>query len=65
MDERNKGTSVLPYGPPIQQAIASGDLEHMKRIAGDAEKYLKEYGDVRSALEVLKMEIARHEAKKK
>jgi hypothetical protein len=37
----------------------------MKRVANEAETYLSEHGDVRSALEVLKVEIARHEAKKK
>lgn len=57
--------AVPPYGVAIQQAIASGSLEQMKRVAGEAEKYLSEHGDVRAALEVLKVEIARHEARRK
>ncbi|MEI9994601.1 MAG: DUF1843 domain-containing protein [Rhizomicrobium sp.] len=53
--------SVEPYGPAIQQAVASGDLGAMKAVAKAAEKYLAEYGDVRSALEVLRGEIAKLE----
>ena len=49
------------YGPPIQEAIAKGDLPVMKRLAAEAEKHLKEAGDVRAALEYLKIEIARLE----
>lgn len=54
------------YGPPIQDAIARGDLPKMKQLAAEAEKHLNEVGDVRSALEYLKIEIARleHHAKK-
>jgi hypothetical protein len=54
------------YGPPIQEAIATGDLSKMKQLAAEAEKHLQEVGDVRSALEYLKIEIARleHRAKK-
>jgi Domain of unknown function (DUF1843) len=49
------------YGPPIQDAIAKGDLPKMKQLATEAEKHLQEAGDVRSALEYLKIEIARLE----
>jgi hypothetical protein len=52
-------TSVVPYGPPIQQAIASGDLAHMKQVAAAAEQHLQQVGDVRSALAYLKIEIAK------
>ncbi len=54
------------YGPPIQEAIASGDLPKMKQLAAEAEKHLQEAGDVRSALEYLKIEIAKleHHGKK-
>jgi len=54
------------YGPPIQDAIAKGDLPKMKQLAAEAEKHLSEVGDVRSSLEYLKIEIARleHRAKK-
>jgi hypothetical protein len=52
-------TSTVPYGPPIQQAIASGDLANMKQVAAAAEQHLQQVGDVRSALEYLKIEIAK------
>jgi hypothetical protein len=55
--------SVPPYGVAIQEAIASGDLKTMKATAKEAERYLKEHGNVPAALEALKIEIAR--AKKK
>ena len=50
---------VKPYGPAIQQAVASGNLKTMKSVAKAAEKHLAEHGDVRSALAVLKLEIAK------
>lgn len=53
------------YGPPIQDAIAKGDLPRMKQLAVEAEKHLQETGDVRSALEYLKIEIARLEHRQK
>ena len=49
---------VPPYGVPIQDAIASGDLAQMKQVADDAEGYIKELTD---ALEKLKKEIVRFE----
>ncbi|HEY6392862.1 MAG TPA: DUF1843 domain-containing protein [Bryobacteraceae bacterium] len=55
--------SVVPYGPPIQEAIAKGDLATMKQVAADAEKHLQQVGDVRTALEYLKIEIAKHSHK--
>ena len=56
---------VPPYGPPIQEAIAKGDLAKMKQLATEAEAYLPKAGDVRAALEYLNLEIARHEHKAK
>jgi len=53
--------SVPPYGVAIQQAVAAGDLAHMKRVAREAEDYLKEWGHVPEALEALKIEIAKLE----
>ncbi|HEY0107686.1 MAG TPA: DUF1843 domain-containing protein [Rhizomicrobium sp.] len=55
---------VTPYGPAIQQAVASGNLRSMKAVAEAAEKHLAKYGDVRTALAVLKQEIAKAEAAK-
>jgi len=57
--------AVVLYGVPIQEAIASGDLSRMKKIAAEAEAFLQEHGDVRAALEALKVEIAKAEFKKK
>ncbi|HEX3685567.1 MAG TPA: DUF1843 domain-containing protein [Bryobacteraceae bacterium] len=52
---------VPPYGVAIQQAIAQGDLAEMKRIAQHAEQFLTEHGDIRAALEALKIEISKLE----
>ncbi len=49
------------YGVGIHQAIASGDLIHMKKLAKEAESYLTERGDLPSLLEALKIEIAKLE----
>jgi len=51
--------AVLLYGPPIQEAIAKGDLPRMKQLAAEAEEHLKQAGNVRAALEYLKIEIAK------
>jgi hypothetical protein len=64
MAEAQRG-SVPPYGPPIQEAIAKGDLARMKQLATEAEQHLQQAGDVRAALEYLKIEIAKHEHKGK
>jgi hypothetical protein len=55
---------VVPlYGVTIHHCIAGGDLQKMKDLCVEGEKYLAEHGDVRAALEVLKAEIAKAEAK--
>ena len=64
MAEQQRG-SVEPYGPPIQEAIAKGDLARMKQFAAEAEHHLQQAGDVRAALEYLKVEIAKHSYKHK
>ena len=56
-------TDIRPYGVAIQQAVASGDLQKMKAAQAAAEKYLSEHGNVSGALESLKIEIAKLEAK--
>jgi Domain of unknown function (DUF1843) len=58
------GHSVPPYGPAIHLAIAAGDLAQMKALAAETERYLAEHGDVRAALEILKSEIAKLEARR-
>jgi Domain of unknown function (DUF1843) len=52
-----------PYGVAIHRAIAQGDLARMKQVAKDAEAYLREVGDLPSALTLLKIEIAKAEKK--
>jgi len=58
-------THPVLYGVGIQQAIASGDLTRMKKLVTEAERHLAEWGDVRSSLEYLKIEIAKMEHKTK
>ena len=55
--------AVPPYGAAIQQAIAIGDLERMKALRVQASALLAQHGDVASALETLKIEIAKLEGK--
>lgn len=55
---------VLLYGVTIHRCIAKGDLAEMKRVAQQAEEHLRETGDIRSALESLKIEIAKLEHKR-
>jgi hypothetical protein len=51
------GAAVPPYGTAIHHAIARGELAEMKRVAREAEEFLAAHGDVRAALEILKVEI--------
>jgi hypothetical protein len=57
-------SSAVPYGPPIQEAIAKGDLARMKQLVGEAESHLQQVGDVPAALEYLRIEIAKRSHKK-
>jgi hypothetical protein len=52
------------YGVTIHKCIAGGDLQKMKDLCAEAEKQVATYGDVSAALEVLKSEIAKAEAKR-
>ena len=52
------------YGPPIQDAIARGDVAEMKSLVTEAEEFLRQHGDVGSSLELLKLEIVRREGHK-
>jgi Domain of unknown function (DUF1843) len=54
---------VPPYGVAIHQARASGDLDEMRKVAADAEAYIAEHGDVAGALDALKAQIAKQEAR--
>lgn len=55
------------YGPAIHEVIARKDLAAMKQLAVEAEERLRQMGDLRAALEYLKLEITRleHGANKK
>jgi hypothetical protein len=55
--------AVVPYGMAMRSAAASGDLDKMREAHQQAEQYLQEYGNVSAALEALKVEIAKCEAK--
>lgn len=55
----NKKLSIVPYGPPIQEAIATGDIVRMKQLVEAAEQFLQQNGDISAALELLKIEIAK------
>ena len=52
------------YGVVMYEAAASGDLQKMKEAAAEAEKHLADHGNVAAALELLKLEIAKLEARK-
>ena len=52
------------YAPTIHHCIAGGNLGEMKKLVQQAEQHLRDHGDVRAALELLKAEIAKHEARK-
>ena len=54
---------IAPYGTAMRTAVASGDVEKMREAKDAAEKYLQEYGNISAALESLKIEIAKLEAK--
>lgn len=61
-----KGGQLHPiplYGVGIHRCIVKGDLGEMRALVKEAEQYLLEAGDVSAALELLRMEIAKREAK--
>lgn len=47
---------VPPYGTAIRQAIASGDLQQMRKVALSARRHL---GEVQSALDQLNKAISK------
>ena len=51
------------YATAIHGCIAGGDLQRMKSLLAEAETYLQEHGDVRAAVESLRVEIAKKEHK--
>jgi len=63
MAEKSGGPIRMLYAPPIHRCIAKGDLGEMKALAKEAEQHLHSHGDVSAALELLKAEIAKLEAR--
>ncbi len=56
--------AVVPlYATSIHKTVASGDIRKMKALKKQAEKWLKEHGNVSGAVEILKQEIAKLEAR--
>lgn len=64
MTEQPTSPKVPLYAHTIHYAIAGGDLQQMKDLAATADSHLAQYGNVSAALEALKVEIAKMEAKK-
>jgi len=55
--KRAASGAVPPYGPPIRDAIARGNLGEMKSLAARTRKYVAE---VERALKALEGKIAKH-----
>ncbi len=51
---------VPPYGPPIREAIARGDLQEMRAVAKSARKWLQ---NVEKALQQLEKNIEKLSSK--
>jgi hypothetical protein len=43
---------VKPYGPPIRDAVASGDTARMQRVGDNARRWLAENGHHKDVAEV-------------
>ena len=63
--QTNPPISAPMYAVTIHHCIARGDLNEMKNLVNQAEQHLKDHGDVRASLELLKAEIVKLEAKAK
>jgi hypothetical protein len=50
------GGAVPPYGPPIREAMARGDVAEMRRVAASARKWIK---DAQAALDKLEQRLAK------
>ena len=53
------GPVTTLYGPAIQEATRSGDLDRMRQLESQAQSYLDSVDGVKSALEELRGEISR------
>jgi hypothetical protein len=63
-ESKHPNIPAVLYGVGIHKAAASGDLAAMKKIAAEAEAWLATHGNVGAALEALKIEIAKLEARR-
>lgn len=54
---------IVMYATAIQEAVAKGDIAQMKEVLKEAHKHVEEYGNVPMAIEILKHEIAKEEAR--
>ncbi|BEU72028.1 hypothetical protein MAFF211271_15830 [Ralstonia syzygii subsp. indonesiensis] len=61
MNKESRQAIIPPYGVAIHDAIVGGDLKKMKALLSHAETVLDEQGDLRTAVELLRLEIARAE----
>ncbi|WP_439893434.1 DUF1843 domain-containing protein (plasmid) [Ralstonia sp. 25C] len=61
MSQESRQAVVPPYGVAIHEAIADGDLKRMRALLSQAEAVVREQGDLHTALELLKREIAKAE----
>ena len=61
MSQTSVGAPRPLYAVSIHHCIAQGELVKMKALVQEAEDHLRNYGDVRTALEALKIEIAKLE----
>jgi Domain of unknown function (DUF1843) len=51
---RAESGPVPPYGPPIREAIARGNVQEMRKVAASARKFIR---DVEAALRTLDKRI--------
>lgn len=55
--------SIRPlYAGAITDAVATGDLEKLKKLEAEAQEHVNTYGDVATLLAALKIEISKLEA---
>jgi len=57
MSESNRAGPIPPYGVAIHEAIRSGDVGAMKKVAEEAKAYITHAKEVEAALEKLTAEI--------
>jgi len=63
--EIGRGSVHILYAATIHGAIAEGNLSEMRGLLTRAEHQLSQWGDLRSTLEILKVEIAKLEHKQR